>query len=44
MISTPLQLARPPAVVVASGPSLTDEQIALVEHSDALTIAVNNNF
>lgn len=32
------------AVVVASGPSLTDEQIALVEHSDALTIAVNNSY
>ena len=27
-----------------SGPSLTDEQIALVEHSDALTIAVNNSY
>lgn len=32
------------AVVVASGPSLTDEQIALVEHSDVLTIAVNNSY
>lgn len=29
---------------MASGPSLTDEQIALVEHSDVLTIAVNNSY
>ncbi len=45
MISTPLFNWRDhTAVVVASGPSLTDEQIALVEHSDALTIAVNNSY
>lgn len=31
-------------VIVASGPSLADEQIALVEHSDALTIAINNSY
>lgn len=45
MISTPLFNWRGhTAVVVASGPSLTDEQIALVEHSDVLTIAVNNSY
>lgn len=31
-------------VVVASGPSLTDEQITLIEHSVVFTIAVNNNY
>ena len=31
-------------VVVASGPSLSDEQIAVVEASDAKTIAVNNSY
>lgn len=31
-------------VVVASGPSLTDEQIAIVEASSAKTIAVNNSY
>ena len=45
MTSTPLFNWRGhTAVVVASGPSLTDEQIALVEHSDVLTIAVNNSY
>jgi len=45
VISTPLFNWRGhTAVVVASGPSLTDEQIALVEHSDVLTIAVNNSY
>ena len=32
------------AVVVASGPSLTDEQITLIEHSVVFTIAVNNSY
>ena len=31
-------------VVVASGPSLTDEQITLIEHSVVFTIAVNNSY
>ena len=31
-------------VVVASGPSLSDEQIAVVEASDAKTIAVNSSY
>ena len=44
MISTPSSTGATTAVVVASGPSLTDEQIALVEHSDVLTIAVNNSY
>ena len=34
--------ATQPVVVVT--PPETDEQIALVEHSDALTIAVNNSY
>ncbi len=32
------------AVVVASGPSLADEQITLIEHSVVFTIAVNNSY
>ncbi len=32
------------AVVVASGPSLADEQTTLIEHSVVFTIAVNNSY
>lgn len=45
MTSTPLFNWRDhTAVVVASGPSLTDEQITLIEHSVVFTIAVNNSY
>lgn len=45
MTSTPLFNWRDhTAVVVASGPSLADEQITLIEHSVVFTIAVNNSY
>lgn len=45
MTSTPLFDWRGHSVVVvASGPSLTDEQITLIEHSVVFTIAVNNSY